>query len=242
MQAEEEPNPPRVAMQVTPAIAMRLPESPNRTSSTFIKLTESPEPEALQTAIQDHPQTSMQRTLSRTEIADLNSSGTLDVSEPSSTSPELTSPPWPHILFSCPKTGCNKTYKNPTGLENHLRHGSCSKDPSTVVEMMDTILAQEGLTRADAVSKGIMDKIREQALTRMRPIECTLDTCLRRYTNMHGLRYHYRHSGEHGAKGMRLLASGRHPCLEKLSSRGRRAAKAATVAELNAIESQTQGA
>jgi transcription factor SFP1 len=30
---------------------------------------------------------------------------------------------------------------------------------------------------------------------------------------MNGLRYHYQHSGEHGARGLTLLASGLHECL-----------------------------
>ncbi|KAG2064756.1 hypothetical protein BDR04DRAFT_233715 [Suillus decipiens] len=36
---------------------------------------------------------------------------------------------------------------------------------------------------------------------------------------MNGLRYHYQHSGDHGAIGLALLASGQHECLQNAHGR-----------------------
>jgi transcription factor SFP1 len=36
---------------------------------------------------------------------------------------------------------------------------------------------------------------------------------------MNGLRYHYQHSGDHGAIGLALLASGQHECLQHAHGR-----------------------
>ncbi|KAJ7207928.1 hypothetical protein GGX14DRAFT_634450 [Mycena pura] len=49
---------------------------------------------------------------------------------------------------------------------------------------------------------------------RMRPFACGVGDCSRRYKNMNGLRYHYQHSGDHGAVGLGLLAGGLHGCLK----------------------------
>ncbi|KAG8905667.1 hypothetical protein FRB99_008439 [Tulasnella sp. 403] len=43
-----------------------------------------------------------------------------------------------------------------------------------------------------------------------RPFGCGVGGCERRYKNMNGLRYHYQHSGAHGAVGLALLAAGTH--------------------------------
>ncbi|KAF7290635.1 hypothetical protein MIND_01303700 [Mycena indigotica] len=48
---------------------------------------------------------------------------------------------------------------------------------------------------------------------RMRPYACGVGDCARRYKNMNGLRYHYQHTGDHGAVGLSLLAGGLHGCL-----------------------------
>ncbi|KAF9269353.1 hypothetical protein L218DRAFT_993415 [Marasmius fiardii PR-910] len=53
-----------------------------------------------------------------------------------------------------------------------------------------------------------------EAEKRVRPFACTVGDCPRRYKNMNGLRYHYQHSGEHGLKGLSMLASGVHECLQ----------------------------
>ncbi|KII84762.1 hypothetical protein PLICRDRAFT_179104 [Plicaturopsis crispa FD-325 SS-3] len=52
--------------------------------------------------------------------------------------------------------------------------------------------------------------IEAEAARRLRPFACGVGECSRRYKNMNGLRYHYAHSGEHGAVGLGMLASGRH--------------------------------
>lgn len=92
--------------------------------------------------------------------------------------------------FKCPTPGCNKQYLQANGLKYHRLHGQCnfaSKDPSL-----------EGLTE-------------QEAEERLRPYACAVGgNCERRYKNMNGLRYHYQHSGAHGAIGLALLASGQH--------------------------------
>jgi transcription factor SFP1 len=37
---------------------------------------------------------------------------------------------------------------------------------------------------------------------------------------MNGLRYHYQHSGDHGAVGLQRLASGKHECLAQRGDKG----------------------
>ncbi|KAJ3527327.1 hypothetical protein NMY22_g9827 [Coprinellus aureogranulatus] len=57
-------------------------------------------------------------------------------------------------------------------------------------------------------------EVEREAEKRLRPFACGVGDCQRRYKNMNGLRYHYQHSGEHGAVGLALLASGQHECLQ----------------------------
>ncbi|PPQ96015.1 LOW QUALITY PROTEIN: hypothetical protein CVT26_016177 [Gymnopilus dilepis] len=56
-------------------------------------------------------------------------------------------------------------------------------------------------------------EVEREAERRLRPFACGVGDCTRRYKNMNGLRYHYQHSGDHGALGLALLASGQHECL-----------------------------
>jgi transcription factor SFP1 len=56
-------------------------------------------------------------------------------------------------------------------------------------------------------------EVEREAEKRLRPFACGVGDCQRRYKNVNGLRYHYQHSGEHGAVGLALLASGQHECL-----------------------------
>ncbi|ESK92765.1 hypothetical protein Moror_15938 [Moniliophthora roreri MCA 2997] len=58
-------------------------------------------------------------------------------------------------------------------------------------------------------------EIERETEKRIRPFACTVGDCPRRYKNMNGLRYHYQHSGEHGAVGLAMLASGVHECLQQ---------------------------
>jgi transcription factor SFP1 len=61
-------------------------------------------------------------------------------------------------------------------------------------------------------------EIERETEKRVRPFACTVGDCPRRYKNMNGLRYHYQHSGEHGAVGLAMLASGVHECLQQNGS------------------------
>lgn len=63
------------------------------------------------------------------------------------------------------------------------------------------------------ISDAEMREVEREAERRLRPFACGVGDCQRRYKNMNGLRYHYQHSGEHGAVGLALLASGVHECL-----------------------------
>lgn len=65
-------------------------------------------------------------------------------------------------------------------------------------------------------------EVEREAEKRLRPFACGVGDCQRRYKNMNGLRYHYQHSGEHGAVGLALLASGQHECLQNNHSGKRR--------------------
>jgi len=64
------------------------------------------------------------------------------------------------------------------------------------------------------ISEGEMREVEREAERRLRPFACGVADCQRRYKNMNGLRYHYQHSGDHGAIGLALLASGQHECLQ----------------------------
>ncbi|KAH8113043.1 hypothetical protein DFH11DRAFT_1510920 [Phellopilus nigrolimitatus] len=93
--------------------------------------------------------------------------------------------------FKCPKAGCMKSYKQANGLKYHVTHGQCNFNPPPELSSV------EGLTEREAER-------------RLRPFCCQVPPCQRRYKNMNGLRYHYQHSGDHGAVGLALLASGNH--------------------------------
>jgi transcription factor SFP1 len=100
--------------------------------------------------------------------------------------------------FKCPKPNCNKSYKQANGLKYHMTHGSCNFTPSKEGEVV-----KEGMSENEVL----------EVEKRLRPYACGVGDCTRRYKNMNGLRYHYQHSGEHGAMGLTLLASGQHECL-----------------------------
>jgi transcription factor SFP1 len=134
------------------------------------------------------------------------------------------------------------------GLKYHITHGSCNFAPPKDLEHVQAILerkrrdkaAAEGVTLDDdstnaspsgsglnspvgsAFELGISDAelrdIEREAEKKLKPFACTIGDCTRRYKNMNGLRYHYQHTGEHGAIGLGLLASGQHECLKNNSS------------------------
>lgn len=139
--------------------------------------------------------------------------------------------------FRCPKPNCNKSYKQANGLKYHMTHGSCSLKPVREVEAVKVLLASK--SAASGQSSGSLpgsptipgtpslydfDHLSVEGVEvtqadllmlekRIRPFACGVGDCQRRYKNMNGLRYHYSHSGEHGKKGLEMLAMGVHECL-----------------------------
>jgi len=129
--------------------------------------------------------------------------------------------------FRCPKPNCNKSYKQANGLKYHMTHGSCNFAPPKDLEQVQALLASKRSQRQAAeangeevdssygmISEGEMREVEREAERRLRPFACGVADCQRRYKNMNGLRYHYQHSGDHGAIGLALLASGQHECLQ----------------------------
>ncbi|KAK7028280.1 hypothetical protein R3P38DRAFT_2935142 [Favolaschia claudopus] len=158
----------------------------------------------------------------------------------------------PHKPFRCPKPNCSKSYKQANGLKYHMTHGSCNFGPAKDVEAVKALLERKrAVAHANAnahvvvpeeeaeevapaqvaavpaggdqqLSRAELDEVE----ARVRPFACGIGDCTRRYKNMNGLRYHYQHSGDHGALGLSQLAAGVHPCLQQ--GRGGHAAAAAT--------------
>ena len=122
--------------------------------------------------------------------------------------------------FRCPKPNCNKSYKQANGLKYHMTHGSCNFAPPKDLEQVQALLASKRSAREAAgeddnmITEGEMREVEREAERRLRPFACGVGDCQRRYKNMNGLRYHYQHSGDHGAVGLTLLASGQHECLQ----------------------------
>lgn len=141
--------------------------------------------------------------------------------------------------FKCPKPNCNKSYKQANGLKYHITHGSCSFAPAKEVTEVNAVLAQRGraalpadmsASELDLASLGVSEvearDIEREAERRLKPFACGIADCSRRYKNMNGLRYHYQHSGDHGAIGLALLASGQHECLRNGPHKAGRASSA----------------
>ncbi|KAG2119437.1 hypothetical protein DEU56DRAFT_120083 [Suillus clintonianus] len=126
--------------------------------------------------------------------------------------------------FHCPKPNCNKSYKQANGLKYHMTHGSCNFAPPKDLEQVQALLASKRSAREAAgedrgITEGEMREVEREAERRLRPFACGVSDCQRRYKNMNGLRYHYQHSGDHGAIGLSLLASGQHECLQHAHGR-----------------------
>ena len=130
------------------------------------------------------------------------------LSSPSARARTTLSPPASSLLlskpFRCPKPNCRKSYKQANGLKYHLTRGSCSPLPPKEVEHVQAFLASKRSS-----------EYRREAEPQLRPFACGIGECQRRYKNMNGLRYHYQHSGDHGAHGLSLLANGQHQSLTK---------------------------
>ncbi|KAI0311684.1 hypothetical protein OF83DRAFT_729484, partial [Amylostereum chailletii] len=135
--------------------------------------------------------------------------------------------------FRCPKPNCSKSYKQANGLKYHMTHGSCNFAPPKDLEALQALLVEKGLRTGEGgvglemeggrggLSEGEVREVEREAERRLRPFACGVGECQRRYKNMNGLRYHYQHSGDHGAIGLRLLASGQHECLQHHNSKAR---------------------
>ncbi|KAI0686042.1 hypothetical protein C8T65DRAFT_712431 [Cerioporus squamosus] len=132
--------------------------------------------------------------------------------------------------LKCPKPNCNKSYKQANGLKYHMTHGSCNFAPPKDLEHLQELLAHKRTEKAKAagadvdegevtLSESELREVEKEAERRLRPYACGVGDCQRRYKNMNGLRYHYQHSGDHGAIGLALLASGQHECLQHNKSR-----------------------
>ncbi|KAG9225504.1 hypothetical protein CCMSSC00406_0003007 [Pleurotus cornucopiae] len=174
--------------------------------------------------------------------------------------------------FRCPKPNCNKSYKQANGLKYHMTHGSCNFAPPKDIELRDRLLearrregieSNPGSTPGSGASTPIpggavvpdplglgtiseleLREVEKEAERRLRPFACGIGDCPRRYKNMNGLRYHYQHSGDHGAMGLALLASGQHRCLARNSDKngereGRRAMASAPTSRSNSRASST---
>ncbi|KAL6310222.1 hypothetical protein BKA93DRAFT_820678 [Sparassis latifolia] len=117
--------------------------------------------------------------------------------------------------FRCPKPNCNKSYKQANGLKYHMTHGSCNFAPPKDLEHIQALLASKRKDQdGEVISDAELREVEKEAERRLRPYACGIGECQRRYKNMNGLRYHYQHSGDHGAIGLALLASGQHECLQ----------------------------
>jgi transcription factor SFP1 len=145
--------------------------------------------------------------------------------------------------FKCPKPNCNKSYKQANGLKYHVTHGSCSLKPVREVEAVRVLLASKSSSRnnsqpgsptlstpnspndpsAMTQAEGDYGLTQEELLAiekRVRPYACGIGECSRRYKNMNGLRYHYSHTGDHGKRGLEMLAKGVHECLQRNAGSG----------------------
>lgn len=75
-------------------------------------------------------------------------------------------------------------------------------------------------TTLNALPPSELLAIEAEAERQLKPYACGVGDCTRRYKNMNGLRYHYQHSGDHGAIGLQWLASGKHECLAQRGDKG----------------------
>ncbi|KAJ7141816.1 hypothetical protein C8R46DRAFT_1013130, partial [Mycena filopes] len=164
----------------------------------------------------------------------------------------------PHKPFRCPKPNCSKSYKQANGLKYHITHGSCNYGPAKDLEAVRALLERKrnAAALANAASNpnatedddgeaptsgnmgggqgngGGQEQLSQAELNeveaRVRPFACGVGDCARRYKNMNGLRYHYQHSGDHGAVGLQMLAGGVHGCLRNNSSSSTTSASSTT--------------
>jgi len=135
-----------------------------------------------------------------------------------------------------------------------MTHGSCNFAPPKDLEQVQALLATKRSQRAAAeangeevdpsfgsITEGELREVEREAERRLRPFACGVADCQRRYKNMNGLRYHYQHSGDHGAIGLALLASGQHECLQHSHNKSSHSSRHSTPAtHAAAAPSQSQ--
>lgn len=98
--------------------------------------------------------------------------------------------------FKCPTAGCVKSYKQANGLKYHVTRGLCTFTPP--LELSSIVI----LTKREVERK-------------LRPYCCQVSPCTKRYKNIDTLMLHYEFSGDHGARGLAMLASGTHDPLKE---------------------------
>ncbi|KZT65696.1 hypothetical protein DAEQUDRAFT_746913 [Daedalea quercina L-15889] len=141
--------------------------------------------------------------------------------------------------FKCPKPNCSKSYKQANGLKYHMQHGSCNFAPPKDLEQIQALLESKRKESDEPMSEADLREVEREAERRLRPYACGVGDCQRRYKNMNGLRYHYQHSGDHGAIGLAMLASGQHECLQHSKSRHHTPSSASHSQPASAAPSQT---
>ena len=92
---------------------------------------------------------------------------------------------------------------------------TASRNDSPMEQAVDGTSGELGL-----ISENEWREAEREAERQLRPFACGIGECQRRYKNMNGLRYHYQHSGDHGAHGLSLLANGLHQCLSLTKGSG----------------------
>ncbi|KAG6907183.1 hypothetical protein DXG01_010054 [Tephrocybe rancida] len=98
--------------------------------------------------------------------------------------------------------------------------GGSSSSSSALVNAQGEPLLHGLYGDLGCITETELREVEREAEKRVRPFACGVGDCQRRYKNMNGLRYHYQHSGDHGAVGLALLAGGLHECLGNNNNSG----------------------
>ncbi|KAI1784421.1 hypothetical protein LXA43DRAFT_901670 [Ganoderma leucocontextum] len=127
-------------------------------------------------------------------------------------------------LLLGPKSSYNNSYRQANGQKYRKTHGPYNPALPEHLEHFQELLASKRSEKA-AASGGeggevtLSDADLREVEKAAGPYACEVAECQRRHGNMIGLRYHHRSSGDHGAIGLALLASGQHECLQHNKSR-----------------------
>ncbi|KAG6819015.1 hypothetical protein H0H93_016350, partial [Arthromyces matolae] len=95
----------------------------------------------------------------------------------------------------------------------HPSPSTSSTHPTPEFLQLQGLYTDLGIGGLGGITEHELREVEREAERRLKPFACGVGDCTRRYKNMNGLRYHYQHSGEHGAVGLALLAGGVHECL-----------------------------